>query len=539
MALILAATGCSATQTPEARSTRPLSPFLSGKPSPKNEAKAPELGRATDGTPVSKLAARGVESSSIAPASGDSDGPKTREGEPDKASSEEGAPKDTAPVSLADRRRVESKPTSSTAGAYGRATKAPAASQTGMPAAGPSMRLGAAGPALHAEEAFAASRPFEKGATVARGEAQVRAGEWDDNANYREFQKYLASEARLPFEKLDLSHRRFLVVSDTNGKGVVNCRITVRDAAQHEAVLTTTASGRALLFPGSLGLVGRVLSANAACHGHAQSMNIDTLEPDGAVEFRMPFARPAPSRTIDLVFVLDTTGSMAEEIDAVKDTISKVATEAGRGHTSFRVALVEYKDKRDAYVTQIHPFSTDIAAFSRQIQSIEASGGGDTPEHANEGLRVAIDQLDWSENASARLAFLIGDAPPHLDYDDDRGYRPTLLQAAARGIQLYTVAASGMDSLGQVVWRQLAQYTGGTNLFVLRGGAGPQSTGAGDPKASCGGTQSNYTSGNLDKLILAKLDLTQKLLELDPLRIAGLGSDENAKSCGQRIVMAR
>lgn len=529
MALILAATGCSATQAPEARSARLLSPFPSEKPSPSPEAKAPELGRAPEGTPASKLAARGVESSSIAPASGDSDGPKTSEGEPDEASSEEGAPKDTAPVSLADRRRVESKPTSSTPGAFGRATGA---------AAAPSMRLSEAGPALHAD-ASEASLPFGKGAPLARGEAQVRAGEWDDNANYREFQKYLASEASLPFEKLDLSHRRFLVVRDTNGKGVVNCRITVRDAAQHEAVLTTTASGRALLFPGSLGLVGRVLSANAACHGHAQSMNIDTLEPDGAVEFRMPFARPAPSRTIDLVFVLDTTGSMAEEIDAVKDTISKVATEAGRGHTSFRVALVEYKDKRDAYVTQIHPFSTDIAAFSRQIQSIEASGGGDTPEHANEGLRVAIDQLDWSENASARLAFLIGDAPPHLDYDDDRGYRPTLLQAAARGIQLYTVAASGMDSLGQVVWRQLAQYTGGTNLFVLRGGAGPQSTGAGDPKASCGGTQSNYTSGNLDKLILAKLELTQKLLELDPLRIAGLGSDENAKSCGQRIVMAR
>jgi hypothetical protein len=110
--------------------------------------------------------------------------------------------------------------------------------------------------------------------------------------------------------------------------------------------------------------------------------------------------------------------------------------------------------------------------------------------------------------------------------------------AAHKGIQLFTVAASGMDELGQVVMRQMAQYTGATNLFVLRGGAGPQSTGGGDPKSSCGGTQTNYASGNLDALIVQKVTRELKGLDRDPLRIAGLRVDENAKPCKERLMVA-
>jgi hypothetical protein len=74
-------------------------------------------------------------------------------------------------------------------------------------------------------------------------------------------------------------------------------------------------------------------------------------------------------------------------------------------------------------------------------------------------------------------------------------------------------------------------------MFVLRGGAGPQSVGGGDPRSSCGGTQQNYSSGNLDALILAKIDAEMSAIEADPLRIAGLNEDENTKPCDQRVVL--
>jgi hypothetical protein len=134
------------------------------------------------------------------------------------------------------------------------------------------------------------------------------------------------------------------------------------------------------------------------------------------------------------------------------------------------------------------------------------------------------------------MAFVIADAPPHLDYQDGPDYAADMKTASHQGIQLFTVAASGMDNLGQVVFRQMAQFTGGTNMFVLRGGAGPQSTGGGDPVSSCGGTHTNYSSGKLDELIVQKIRRELRAIDADPMRIAGLRTDENAKPCDQRIV---
>ena len=62
---------------------------------------------------------------------------------------------------------------------------------------------------------------------------------------------------------------------------------------------------------------------------------------------------------------------------------------------------------------------------------------------------------------------------------------------------------------------------------------------AGDPKSSCGGTQTAYTSGHLDDLVVAKVRGELGALDADPHRIAGLGRDENAKPCDERLVLAR
>jgi hypothetical protein len=155
----------------------------------------------------------------------------------------------------------------------------------------------------------------------------------------------------------------------------------------------------------------------------------------------------------------------------------------------------------------------------------------------NEALRVAVRSLDFHPESIARLIFLIGDAPPHLDYANDEGYINATREANHRGIQIFSIAASGMDPLGQFVFRQIAQYTGGTHLFVLRGGAGPQSTGGGDPRSSCGGTHTDYKSDNLDTLVLSKVRAAIAARKADPLRIAGLHQDEKDLPCDQRIVM--
>jgi Mg-chelatase subunit ChlD len=300
----------------------------------------------------------------------------------------------------------------------------------------------------------------------------VKAGEWDDNANYREFQRWIGAESALPFHHVDVSHRQFIVVRDADGKAVPRCAVSITDTQGGHSTLTTTTSGRALLFPRAEGLAGDTLTATAQCQGGAASAVFSAAESDGVIDLKLAAKRRIPAtRDVDVAFILDTTGSMGEEIAAVKATLQKVAASLSTAHVRLRVGLVEYKDRTDEFVTRVYPMSTDVAAFSQKVAGLSASGGGDMPESVNEGLHVGINGLTWSPSAIARFAFLIGDAPPHLDYPNDFDYAADMRDAARRGIQIFTVAASGMDDLGQVVWRQVAQYTGGTNLFVLRGGA--------------------------------------------------------------------
>jgi hypothetical protein len=396
----------------------------------------------------------------------------------------------------------------------------------------------AAKPSRPAEIAAEASRP--RPVTVAaQPEAAVKAGEWDDNANYREFQKWLVTEQGQGFHRADITDRQFIVVRDADGKPLPRCPVVIADGQGKKITLTTTASGRAILFPHAEGLSGRDLAATTSCQNSAGSTRFSLSQSDGVVDLKLAVKRVLPAtREVDIAFILDTTGSMSEEIAAVKATIQKVAAAFNTNTLRVRVGLVEYKDRTDSFVTKVYPMTSDIARFSGQVAALQASGGGDTPESMNEGLHVGLNSLTWNNNAIAKVAFLIADAPPHLDYANDTDYAADMRDAAHRGIQVFTVAASGMDDLGQVVFRQIAQYTGATNLFVMRGGAGAQSVGGGDPKSSCGGTQTAFRSGNLDALIVQKVTRELKGLDRDPLKIAGLRIDENAKPCSERLMVA-
>ncbi len=399
--------------------------------------------------------------------------------------------------------------------------------------------LGISAPPPPPPPSVAVASPAPSPVSGLLGGPSIGAGEWDDNANYREFMRYLARDEYLPIHRVDLRDRRFLVVRDVAGKPVPRCAVTVTDPEQHQTTLTTMASGRAILFPHAEGLTGETLTATTACGSGAYGTSRATFaldDPRPVVDLRLTGVRELPAtRPVDVAFILDTTGSMAEEIDAVRSTIAKVAHDLGRQNFEVRLGLVEYKDRGDEFVTKVHPFSSSSDRFLADVSRVSASGGGDMPESVNEGLHVGLTKLDWNQNAVARFAFLIGDAPPHLDYANDADYAVEMRRAAHDGVQLFTVAASGMDALGQAVFRQVAEYTGATNLFVLRGGAGPQSTGAGDPKSSCGGTQTSYSSGNLDKLIVGKIQRELRAMDGDAMLIAGLDRDEDAKPCAERV----
>jgi hypothetical protein len=174
------------------------------------------------------------------------------------------------------------------------------------------------------------------------------------------------------------------------------------------------------------------LSATANCEGTTASAKFALGSPDGVVDLKLANARTLPAtRTIDVAFILDTTGSMGEEIAAVKTTIQKVASSLGQGNVKVRIGMVAFKDRGDEYVTKVYPMTTDLDGFTRDVASIRASGGGDTPESVNEGVHVALSKLDWSQDAVGKYAFLVGDAPPHRRAEQGRE-REALQRAAPR-----------------------------------------------------------------------------------------------------------
>src|SRR5262245_58747597 len=99
----------------------------------------------------------------------------------------------------------------------------------------------------------------------------------------------------------------------------------------------------------------------------------------------------APPR-VEVAFVIDTTGSMAGLIDGAKRKVWSIANQLASGQPTpkVRIALVAYRDRGDAYVTQVHDLTDDIDAVYADLQRFAAEGGGDTPESVDQALHEAV-----------------------------------------------------------------------------------------------------------------------------------------------------
>jgi hypothetical protein len=128
---------------------------------------------------------------------------------------------------------------------------------------------------------------------------------------------------------------------------------------------------------------------------------------------------------------------------------------------------------------------------------VYADGGGDYPEDLNTALANAIHEPEWRVEETVSLIFLVADAPPHLDYDQQNHYAVEMLNAAERGIKIYPIASSGLDSQGEYIFRQMAQATGGRFIFLTYGAGGPGSTGT-----ETDFEVSDYTVASLDALVV-------------------------------------
>jgi Mg-chelatase subunit ChlD len=181
-----------------------------------------------------------------------------------------------------------------------------------------------------------------------------------------------------------------------------------------------------------------------------------------------PNARPK----VDVVFVLDTTGSMAGLIQAAKDNIWSIATTMASAQPApeIRIGLVAFRDRGDAYVTQVIDLNSDLDSMYATLMDFQADGGGDTPESVNQALYEAVHRMSWSQgNDAYKAVFLVGDAPAHA-YPGDIEYPETLKAASAKGIVINTIQA-GEDQSTRAEWQRIAQLNQGAYFQVGQAGS--------------------------------------------------------------------
>ena len=187
-----------------------------------------------------------------------------------------------------------------------------------------------------------------------------------------------------------------------------------------------------------------------------------------------PFVNPLANEQsrIDVVFVLDTTGSMSGLIQAAREKIWSIATTMASAQSApaIRVGLIAYRDRGDAYVTRVVDLSSDLDSMYATLMDFQADGGGDGPESVNQALYDAVHKVSWSQQAGTyKVVFLVGDAPPHMDYQDDVKYPATLSAAKQKGIVVNAIQ-SGEQRDTTPAWQQIATLGAGHYFQVGQAG---------------------------------------------------------------------
>ncbi len=201
--------------------------------------------------------------------------------------------------------------------------------------------------------------------------------------------------------------------------------------------------------------------------GDGTELNIST---DGDLVGLGPLTIQRPQ--IEVVFVLDTTSSMGGLIQAAKEKIWSIATTMASAQPApeIKMGLVAYRDRGDSYITRVVDLSTDLDSMYATLMDFQPIGGGDGPESVNQAMADAVQKISWSENSNAyKVVFLVGDAPAHMDYQNDVKFPVSIAAAKHKGIVVNTIQC-GTDTHTQQQWQQIAQLGDGRYFDVNQSG---------------------------------------------------------------------
>ena len=280
-------------------------------------------------------------------------------------------------------------------------------------------------------------------------------GEIKDNDDYSAWIKTIENEG---WEAVDLIWKlptiKRITVKTEGCAGAVVQLLDAQGKALYGAV--TNAEGVAYLFVDNQAQI-KTVAVIAGGKSATQSYN--------GIEYSFDMEKQGAPQKLDLMFVVDTTGSMGDELEYLKAEIADVINRISEKDISVRTSVNFYRDEGDEYVVKYHGFNTDSQGVQLIVTEQRADGGGDYEEAVHTALHNAVYEHAW-EKDSVKVMFLVLDAPPHQRDADIATFSKAVKDAAAMGIRIVPVASSGVNKLTEGLLRAVALTTGGTYTFL-------------------------------------------------------------------------
>lgn len=297
----------------------------------------------------------------------------------------------------------------------------------------------------------------------------VTAGEWNDLDNWAFYQKTLMKEPfkGFPDDWQMYTNHRIAVALTAKNKPAANATVTLFRNDTPIWTAKTDNLGRAELWVGAFQKEKELNPTLLRLKVNEQWVSTATISETQVNRIALDEALPSPTNLVQIAFMVDATGSMGDELEFLKMDLKKVIAEVQKTNTQLKIstATVFYRDEGDEYVVKHSPFTEDINQTTEFISQQRADGGGDFPEAVDKAL-VQLNQLQWQPEARTRIAFLVLDAPPHNKPAVINSIQYSVKTAAASGIKLIPVVASGIDKTTEFLMRFIAMYTNGTYVFI-------------------------------------------------------------------------
>ena len=294
----------------------------------------------------------------------------------------------------------------------------------------------------------------------------LTAAEWNDLNNWTDWKELTEDgvyTSMLDYWQLPMGKRESVFVINNNGIPLPNCQVDLLNTKGE--VLWQSVSdhnGRAEVWQ-PIVAIGTELIIRSIDEVKVQLLenNRQYAETNITMEEEC-----LPYNEIDIMFVVDATGSMVDEITYLKAELSDVVSRVtANQNVHVRTGSVFYKDEWDDYLTSVSHLNDDAEATVQFMSRQSISGGGDYPEAMEEGLGKALEE-DWNTEALSRIIFLLLDAPPHDDPEVMERLELQVRKAAQLGIKIIPITASGINRETEYLMKQMAMMTNGTYVFL-------------------------------------------------------------------------